>query len=334
MARQLFIFLMIGACLAACTSKSKECVEAPDVSIKIELQTEDLREAIHTIDTKQALVDFLGRHEVFRDQFLHRSEYPDDSTFINTLYQRFTNPYFDSLYLETQRVFGDLNTLREEFEQAFTNLHYYYPEYPQPKIQFVITGLDGDLYLSDSLIIVGVDHYLGAGAKYRPRMYEYILRQYIPENIVPSVMLLYGIDTKVNATNLNDKTALADMIAYGKSFYFAKHMLPCKADSILMNYSAAEITGARKNQDLIWFRLVEDEVLYSTANLVKQRYLGERPKTVEVGPECPGRIAQWVGWQIVNSYMNTHPEVSLQELMKMQNADKLFKDSKYKATKR
>lgn len=334
MMRHLYIFLILSACITGCTNKGKECVEAPPVSVQIELQTEDLRETIHKIESKQALVDFLGKHQVFRDQFLHRSEYPDDSTFINTLYQRFTNPYFDSLYFETQRVFGDLNQLKEEFEQAFTNLHYYYPEYPQPRIQFVITGLDGDLYLSDTLIIVGVDHYLGEGAKYRPRMYEYILRQYIPENIVPSVMLLYGIDTKVNVTNMNDKTVLADMVAYGKSYYFAKQMLPCKADSILMSYSAKEIAGARKNQDLIWFRLVEDEVLYSTANIMKQRFLGERPKTVEVGPECPGRIAQWVGWQIVNSYMKSHPDVSLQDLMKIQDADKLFKDSKYKATKR
>jgi hypothetical protein len=334
MVRQLYIFLLLSALIGACNNSSKECVDAPPANVEIALQTDDLREAIHRIDSKQALVDFLGKHEIFRDQFLHRSEYPDDSTFINTLYQRFTNPFFDSLYFETQRVFGDLNVLRDEFDQAFTNLHYYYPEYPQPRIQFVITGLDGDLYLSDSLIIVGVDHYLGAGAKYRPRMYDYILRQYIPENIVPSVMLLYGIDTKVNVTDMNDKTVLADMVAYGKSYYFAKQMLPCKADSILMSYSAKEIAGARKNQDLIWFRLVEDEVLYSTANIMKQRFLGERPKTVEVGPECPGRIAQWVGWQIVKSYMKNHPEVTLQDLMKKQDADKLFKESKYKATKR
>lgn len=334
MMRYLIIFLLSGACLVACNKGGKECVEAPELSVQVELQTEDLREGIHKIESKAELVDFLGKHVVFRDQFLHRSEYPDDSTFINTLYQRFTNPYFDSLYFETQRVFGNLNQLRDEFEQAFSNLHHYFPEYPLPKIQFVLTGLDGDLLLSDSLIIVGVDHYLGAGAKYRPRMYDYILRQYIPENIVPSVMLLHGIDSKLNATNMNDKTVLADMVAYGKSYYFAKQMLPCKADSILMNYSAAEIAGARNNQDLIWFRLIEDEVLYSTASIVKQRFLGERPKTVEVGPECPGRIAQWVGWQIVNSYMKNHPEVTLQDLMKMQNADVIFKDSKYKAIKR
>lgn len=309
-------------------------MEAPPVTEAISLETEDLTLSIHNLSGKDQLVELLQANTVLRDQFLHRADYPDDSTFLNNLYLRFTNPYFDSLYLETRKVFRDLRPLVAEFEEAFTNLHYYYPELPIPKIQFVITGLDSDLYVSDSLIIVGLDYYLGSGAKYRPQMYEYILRQYNPQNIVPSVMLLYGIDTRTNATNMNDKTVLADMVAYGKSYYFAKHMLPCKPDSIFMNYTADEIAGSRKNQDLIWFRLVEDKVLYSTANQVKQRYLGERPKTIEVGPECPGRIAQWVGWQIVNSYMKNNKETTLPQLMDMDNADKLFKESKYKATKR
>jgi hypothetical protein len=67
---------------------------------------------------------------------------------------------------------------------------------------------------------------------------------------------------------------------------------------------------------------------------MKQRYLGERPFTIEVGEKCPGRIAQWVGWQIVMSYMNNHPDVTLPELMLMMDADKLFKESRYKPVKR
>ncbi len=332
--RHALILLLIASSIFSCSDSSKECVEAPPVSEAVNLETEDLTLTIQNLSSKDQLVELLRANTVLRDQFLLRADYPDDSTFLNNLYQRFTNPYFDSLYLETKKVFANIDPLVAEFEEAFTNLHYYYPDMPIPRIQFVITGLDSDLYVSDSLIIVGLDYYLGSGAKYRPQMYEYILRQYSPQNIVPSVMLLYGIDARTNATNMNDKTVLADMVAYGKSYYFAKHMLPCKPDSIFMNYTADEIAGSRKNQDLIWFRLVEDKVLYSTANQMKQRYLGERPKTIEVGPECPGRIAQWVGWQIVNSYMKNNEEITLPQLMEMDNADKLFKESKYKATKR
>src|SRR5690606_1652281 len=142
--------------------------------------------------------------------------------------------------------------------------------------------------------------------------------------------LFRSIGERFNKTNLDDKSVLADMIAYGKSFYFAKHMLPCVPDSIFIWYSAEEMRGARANQDLVWARFVEDEVLYSTSHIMKQRFLGERPKTLEVGEKCPGRIGQWLGWEIVRKYMETHPEKSLPELMAMPDARKLFKASRYK----
>lgn len=332
--RTLAILIVLCCLFFSCSKEPKECVEAPENVEPVSLQWEQLHSTLPAIQSKAALVQFLSEHPVIRDFVLHRPEYPDDSTFINTLYQRFTNPHIDSLLMETNKIFGDQATLKKEFEEAFANLHHFYPEISLPKIQTIITGLDNDLFISDTLIVVGLDFYLGPGATYRPNMYEYILRQYIPENIVPSIMLLYGIDSRINATNMNDKTVLADMIAYGKSFYFAKQMLPCKPDSVFMSYTKDEMEGSRKNQDMIWFRLVEDKVLYSTARQDKQHYLGERPKTVEVGPECPGRIAQWVGWQIVNSYSRNNETVSLQQLMKMEDADKLFKQSKYKANKK
>ncbi len=262
--------------------------------------------------------------------FMRQENYPDDSIFINTLYQRFTHPGFDTLLTETKNVFGDLSSLKEEFREAFTNLTYYYPDFVPPKIQTVITGLESDLVITDSLIIVGLDYYLGKKGKYRPRLYDYLLTRYEPEDIVPSCLLIYGIGERFNKTSLENKAVLADMIAYGKSFYFAKHMLPCVPDSTFIWYTAEEMNGSRENEKLIWARLIEDQVLFSTSHIAKQKFLGERPKTLEVGEKCPGRIGQWVGWQIVNRYMASHPEITLPQLMEMQDADKLFKESRYK----
>jgi gliding motility-associated lipoprotein GldB len=323
----LFIFIIIlGSC-----NKETECVFTPDTSsIKVNLKVESLEDSFVNVPSKPALVRLLTHHPVVRDYILRRTEYPDDSVFINEIFQRFNNPHFDTLIQETKRVFGDHSELAHQFEEAFRNLKYYYPDYKTPKIQTVISGLDTDLLVTDSLIIVSLDFFLGPGAKYRPKMYDYLLRQYKKESIVPSCMLIYGISDRFNPTNLNDKTVLADMIAYGKSYYFAKHMLPCTPDSTFIWYSPEEIKGARKNQDLVWARLIEDQVLYSTSHVMKQKYLGERPKTIEVGEKCPGRIGQWVGWQIVNKYEETHPETTLPELMQISNADKLFKESHYK----
>jgi len=316
--------------LAGCQSEKEECVFTPTETKPVSIVIEHFEDSLVSVSSKNELVALLGRETVIRDYILLRSEYPNDSVFINTIYDRFTNPHIDTLLLETKRVFGDLSGLKAEFEEAFTNLSYYYPNFYPPKIKTVISGLDTDMVVSDSLIVISLDYYLGKDAKYPPKMYEYLLRKYDPDDIVPSCMLIYGIGTNFNKTNLGDKTVLADMIAFGKSFYFAKHMMPCLPDSTLIWYTPEEISGSRKNEDLIWARFIQDEVLFSTSHVVKKDFLSERPVTIQVGEKCPGRIGQWVGWQIVNKYMESHPETTLPQLMEISDAQKLFKESHYK----
>lgn len=319
----------------SCETDSESCVTIPDTSdSRVSVIIEPLHDSLMRIQSKQELVNLLTHQPIMRDYIFRRKDYPDDSVFINALYQRFTNPHLDTLAADVKRVFGDLSALQAEFEDAFSNVKYYYPNFYPPKVQVVISGLDTDMFVSDSLVIVSLDYYLGKAAKYRPTTYEYLLRKYDPDDIVPAVILLYGIDQQFNKTDLNDRTVLADMVAYGKSFYFAKHMLPCVPDSTLIWYSAEEIKGARKNQDLIWARFIESEVLFSTSHKIKQDYLGERPITTQVGEKCPGRIGQWLGWQIINSFEKSHPEMTLPEIMENSNAQTLFKQSGYKPNKR
>jgi hypothetical protein len=292
---------------------------------------EILQDSLANISSKDDLVKLLTRHTAVRDFMFRREEYPNDSAYINEIYERFTNPHLDTLLMETKRVFGDGSSLKDQFEEAFSNLNYYYPEFKAPKIQTVITGLLGtDLLVTDSLIVVSLDFFLGEGAKYRPKMYEYLLRKYDPNDIVPSCMLIYGISNRFNINQPSDQTVLADMVAYGKAFYFAKHMLPCVADSVFIWYTPQEINGSRKNEDLIWARFIESQVLFATSKKVKQDYLGERPVTIQVGEKCPGRIGQWVGWRIINKYAETHPDITLPQLMSMDDAQKIFKVSRYK----
>lgn len=318
--------------LVGCKNDMEEkCAFIPETSlIQVDLNIEQLEDSVVSFASKKDLVNFFSRNTHLRDIFFNRPGYPNDSVFINELYTRFNNPYFDSLLLDTHQVFGDLSELKDELNNAFKNIKYYYPAFTPPRVQTVITGLESDIYVSDSLIIIGLDYYLGANARYKPNMYEYMQRRYQKNFIVPSILLLYGIDESFNKTNLNDRTVLADMIAYGKTYFFAKQMLPCVPDSVFIGYTKAEIDGSRQNSDLIWKRLVEDEVFYATSHLVKQKYIAERPKTLEVGEKCPGRIATWVGWEVVKKYMKEHEEVTLPQLMANPNAGEIFTQSKYK----
>lgn len=330
--RLLFVFLLFAGFLSSCRNTvQEECAYAPNTEgITVDLQFESLEDALPAIKSKQELVDFFSRNTTMRDYFFNRQAYPSDSVFINELYNRFSNAHLDTLLMETKTVFGDGAQLKEEVTVAFTNLKSYYPDFQIPRVQTVITGLESDLFLSDSLIIIGLDYYLGKGAHYRPNMYEYMLRRYEKNFIVPSIMLLYGIDGRYNETDLSDHTVLADMITYGKAYYFAKRMMPCVPDSIFIGYTAEEMTGARANQDRIWKKMVEDEAFYSITQQMKQRYIAERPKTYEIGDQAPGRIGTWVGWQIVNKYAEKNSDLTLPQLMKVKDARAIFTESKYR----
>ena len=325
----LLIFIVLFA--MGCSRKAENCVFQPDIgNTKVDLSFESLEDSLPAIQTKAQLAGFFARHPDIRDLYFNRSAYPGDSTFINRLYNRFTNPHIDTLLMETHRVFGDGSELKDQFERAFANVRYYYPAFTIPKIKTIISGLETDLYVSDTLIIVGLDYFLGTGARYKPNTYEYIQRRYTKDFIVPSVMLLTGIDSRINRINPEDKTTLAEMIAYGKAYYFTKHMIPCAPDTLLIGYSGREMRGSEKYEHLIWSRFVEDQVLFSTSHLVKQKFIAERPKTNEVGEECPGRIGTWVGWRIINTYMENHPGTTLQQMMLMDNASKIFNESGYR----
>ena len=327
---RILLFAFITSILFSCGQSAEEkCVVSQES--KVELKFQSFEDSIPSIQTKKQLVSFLTRHPELRDIFFGRGNYPSDSVFINSLYNKFTHPGFDTLLIETKKVFGDLSELKTEFENAFTNIKYYYPNFQIPRIETVIAGLESDIFVSDTLIIVGLDYYLGKKAKYRPNMYEYMLKRYEKNFVVPSALLLIGIDNKIDRVNMGDRTMLAEMISYGKAFYFAKHMLPCTPDSVFIGYSEKEFKGAKVNQEMIWKRLVDNEVLFSTTPTMKQKYIAERPHTIEVSPDCPGRIGLWVGWQIVNEYATQNSKTPLPELMKIVDAQKILRGSKYSA---
>ncbi|MEX2235040.1 MAG: gliding motility lipoprotein GldB, partial [Cyclobacteriaceae bacterium] len=318
-------FVFVALLLWNCGGTEEEaCVFIPEVE-DIGFEFQHFEDTLANIKSKRQLIAFLTRQPLIRDEMLRRSEYADDSVFIDEMFKRFSHPGIDTLLAETKHVFGNGSELESKFREAFANIRYYYPDFNPPKVKTLITGLDTDLYVTDTLVIVGLDFFLGRSAAFRPKTYDYLMRRYDPDDIVASCLLIYGISNRFNKTDLKDRTVLADMVAYGKSFYFTKHMLPCTPDSALIWYTPEEIHGARQNEDLIWARFIQDKVLFSTSSIDKKNYLGDRPVTIQVGEKCPGRIGQWVGWQVVKEYMKTNPEKSLQELMSMHDAQAIFK---------
>jgi hypothetical protein len=234
---------------------------------------------------------------------------------------------------EDEKYYGDFSDVTSELETMFKYLKNYYPTYSIPTINTVVTGFrfNQDFSFSDSLIVISTDYFLGKKASYKPDLYAYMLSRYQKPYIVPMIGL--ALSSKYNEFDTKDESMLSNMIFYGKAHYFLERIMPDLADSLNIQYTDSNMMEVNKNADVIWAHFIDKKLLFDNNHKTIQRYVGESPKVAMIGDKCPGRIGRWLGWQIVRKYMKDHPEVTLQQLMADKDANKIFKESKFKVKK-
>lgn len=325
--RTLIIFVCFVALLSSCSSDS--CREIPNTKgIEVDVKIERLEQELFDLPSRESVIDYLQKNPSFARLFLFSDEYPNDTILADKIFKIIKDPNIDTLYQETMAEFGDMEQLEAEFENAFKNIKSFYPQFQVPKIKTAVTGFANDMYVSDSLIIIGLDYFIGNDATFRPvDLPQYILERYQKEYIVPSIVLI--LSNQFNNTEVRDKTLLAEMIYYGKAYYFTSRVLPCTSDSILIGYTGEDMVEVNENKDIIWANFLHNKILYETDHEMKKKFIGERPKVHEIGEKCPGRIGTWVGWEIVESFMKSHKSVTLEELMRNADAKAIFQSSKY-----
>ena len=328
--------LILAVLLLSFGCKNKSC-DIPEEIAKIPVQVEigRLEKPFFEAENSKDIVTFLNANPLFANKYLQRGEYPSDSVLANSLLPLATNASLDTLVQEAIKKFGNMAEEKEQLEIAFKHIKHFYPEFNPPQVKTFVTGLGSlgnDLFISDSLLVFGIDYFIGKGATYRPQAYEYILKRYEREKMVPAAMLL--LSNRFNKANHTDRTLLSEMINMGKAYYFVKEVMPCTPDSLIISYSDQELADVYHNEGRIWAHFVEKSLLFEKNPFQIQKYVGERPFTPEIDSKAPGRLGAWVGWQIVRAYMERNPKVTLPELMAETDYKKIFNESKYKPKKK
>jgi hypothetical protein len=254
------------------------------------------------------------------------------------LFALFQNPELKSFYQQSQKPeFYGGNQLEIELQAAFQEIHNQFPQTKVPKIRTVFSGFGGigsefavqHLSVTDSLIVVGLDFFMGKKGKYSPpNVYEYQLRRLEPKALVGQIVLQYS--AFFNQQDSEDHTLLSDMIWYGKGFVFTKKILPSLPDSLLFGYTGKELAETEAFQSEVWEHFIDNSLLFKKEEYIKAKYIGERPKTPEIGPACPGSIGRWLGWRMVDLYSKKDSQISLPKLMANKEANKIFLASGYR----
>ena len=228
-----------------------------------------------------------------------------------------------------QQLFADVRPLKKALGEAFGRIQWLYPEAEIPTLYLFVSGFQTPVYFGEELIGIGADMYLGSDYEYYNRVvYEYQKQTMRPECIPVDVISAYLFRT---LPYTGTKSRLLDQMMYrGKIMYLTAQIFEQLPGYEVMGWTKEQWEWCVRNEQAIWHLVMDKRDLFKTESLVLTGYLNDGPFTSEVSQDSPGRLGIWLGWRIAESYMEHHPEVSLQELMAEGDAQKILEESYYK----
>ena len=106
--------------------------------------------------------------------------------------------------------------------------------------------------------------------------------------------------------------------------------MPGKKPSYIIGYTEEEWDWCEQYEKRIWGLLCDKQDLFCTQPITISSYINEGPFTSEISQESPAQLGVWIGWRIIESYMNSHKETSLQDLLSISDSQMLLRESHYK----
>jgi hypothetical protein len=235
----------------------------------------------------------------------------------------------NEVYKKTIEVYPELDDLEKELTLAFRHYHYYFPENQIPEIITYVSRFNQSIVTANGIIGIGLDKYLGPDVDYYNELglNQYMIHNMHREKIPSDCMMAWALsDYKYNDSVDN---LLSDMVYNGQIMFYVKSMLPHQPDSLIMGFTSDEMNFCLNNEPRMWEYLVENKLLFETDRITIRKFTGIGPFTKDFTSESPARAAVWIGWKIVEAYSRKNPGISLKDIMKEQDYQKILTFSEY-----
>jgi len=319
--RNLLSFLVvILLCFLSCEKDSK--VEKEIAKIDIDVQVERFEKLFAEASPKD-LPKLKAQYPFMFSRQYH------DSIWI----ARMQDTLQQEMFSETQKKYANFTEINDDIKSLFQHLKYYYPAFRSPRVITLINDVEyrNKTIVTDSIALIAIDNYLGSNHMFYGNIQKYIRQNFEAPQIVSDLATEYAQQQIYQPSR---KSLLDEMVYFGKILYFKDVMIPFKSDAEKIGYTQEELDWAIENEPNIWQFFVERELLFETDPKLAGRFINPAPFTkfnLELDAESPGRLGQYIGWQIVKAYMENN-DADFNDMLQM-DATELFNKSKFKPRK-
>ena len=341
----MILFASIVIMTMACKN-DKELEDAPDVS-NIKVDVEFIRfdqEVMHIspTDIQKGYENLRGKYAAMTDLYFKNviQLQPASDSVLNTdaLKAFITDEKVKVLQDTIDVVMTDLSAEIIDIQKSLKYYKYYFPDKTIPRIYGCNSGFGYQRFIFDDDgerdgIGLGLEMFLGNEFPYKqvdpknPIFSEYLTRTFNKAHMARTIvdMLVDDLIGEAPGVRLIDQ-----MIHHGKKLYIIDKLMPFASDTILHEYTEKQMDWCKKNEKEMWSYFFDQKLFYETNAMKISKYLNPAPTSQGMPSDSPGRTANYIAWRIVQAYMEKFPDTTLQDLIKMRDAQKLLELSKYK----
>ena len=339
-------FFLCSVLLASLLFGCKQDKNIPDVSdISVDWEMRRFEQDLFALDTAEiaeGTANLVTNYPEFSDIFFNQILKANDPRYApqgrDAYLKGFvSHPAVKKLYDTVQVVYGSPERIREQFTEAFKFYKHYYPQDKTPSVTTFISEYSVAAFIyGENDLAVGLDFYLGDEYPYQEynpsnsAFSDYLTRTFNEEHLVAKAIRTLAED---KAGRPQGNKLLDYMINAGKQLYFAEQILPYTPDSILLEISAEKTEWVKNNEREIYAYLLERELLYNSDYREFNKLINPSPVgNSDMPADAPGQTANYIGRQIVRSFAARNPDLSLAQIMEIQDAQKILDGAKYRPT--
>jgi hypothetical protein len=252
----------------------------------------------------------------------------DSAGFFDRLAHYFSDSTLLQLYRDEQSRFDDLSTLDAELIAAFDRLARHFPDLRLPEIYLHVSGWGLNVVVTDDLLSLSADKYLGEDYPlYINYFYEYQRQNMTPRRMAPDYLL--GFLMANFPFRGNDDLLLDRLIYEGALRYILSQVLPERPVHEWFAYTPSQYEWCEKHCDRIWKSILDRRQLFHPDRSTTDAFFVDSPSTSALPTDSPPRTGAWLGYRIVASYFDRFPHTPWYQLFEVTDYSLFLKESHF-----
>ena len=317
------LFIALNLVILFCCSSDKLNVNIEKITIKTKfinldstfLNCKDVALIKHHHSYKKIIPDIYS----YQLQYCLQIGEISDTAFCNSISQFENDKAISKIEQRIQEKFNHLEIHKLKIIEGLKHLKYHFPNGKIPNyVVFMNSLFQSNSFCTENEIGIGLERYLGENTDVIKQLpsepfYDWIKKsmdiKYLERDALCSWIMTHYVEEKEG--NLAE-----NIVRWGKILYLTEAALPKIDKNIIVRYSKSEFDWASKNELMFWKYLVKEKLLFKINEINNTNLLKEAPFTIGLPSNSPDRMGQFLGWKMVQNYMNKN-NISLEKLLEI-----------------